>query len=66
MGIAGGLAGYGTQAEPLGRVERGSLEAAIVLIALAALPAACEAAIVALSDGPDLAPAAIERVIATC
>lgn len=32
---------------------------------LAALPAACEAAIVALSDGPDLAPAAIERVIAT-
>lgn len=32
---------------------------------LAALPAACEAAIVVLSDGPDIAPAAIERVVET-
>jgi nicotine blue oxidoreductase len=30
---------------------------------LAALPAAAEAAIVALADGPDLAPAAVERLI---
>lgn len=30
---------------------------------LAALPAGCEAAIVVLSDGPDIAPAAIERVV---
>ena len=31
---------------------------------LAALPAACEAAIIVLADGPDLAPAAIDRVVA--
>ena len=31
---------------------------------LAALPAACEAAIVVLADGPDLASAAIDRVVA--
>jgi hypothetical protein len=32
---------------------------------LAALPPACEAAIVVLADGPDIAPAAIDRVVAT-
>lgn len=31
---------------------------------LAALPAECEAAVVVLSDGPDIAPAAIDRVVA--
>lgn len=31
---------------------------------LAALPDGCEAAIVVLADGPDLAPAAIDRVVA--
>lgn len=32
---------------------------------LAALPAGCEAALVILADGPDLAPAAIDRVVET-
>ena len=32
---------------------------------LAALPAECEAAVVVLSDGPDIAPAAIDRIVAT-
>jgi nicotine blue oxidoreductase len=31
---------------------------------LAALPAGCEAAVVVLADGPDIAPAAIDRVVA--
>jgi nicotine blue oxidoreductase len=32
---------------------------------LAALPDGCEAAVVVLADGPDLAPAAVDRVVAT-
>lgn len=32
---------------------------------LAALPDACEAAVVVLADGPDIAPAAIDRIVAT-
>jgi nicotine blue oxidoreductase len=31
---------------------------------LAALPPGCEAAVVVLADGPDLAPAAVDRVVA--